>query len=51
MNLARMAKSVAVDINVKTKEKGLLPCNVRAAVVWYPGVRKSSIINHLPKDV
>jgi ribosome biogenesis GTPase A len=51
MKLARMAKSVAVDINVKRKEKGLLPCNVRAAVVWYPSVRKSSIINRLAKDV
>jgi hypothetical protein len=30
---------------VKRKEKGLLPCNLRAAVVWYPSVRKSPIIN------
>jgi len=51
MTLPRTTKSVAVDINVKRKEKGLVPCNVRAAVVWYPSVRKSSIINHLVKDV
>jgi ribosome biogenesis GTPase A len=49
MKLARMAKSVAVDINVKRKAKGLLPRNVRAAVVGYPNVGKSSIINRLLK--
>lgn len=49
MKLGRTVKSVAKVINDKRKEKGLLPRAVRAAVVGYPNVGKSSIINRLLK--
>ncbi|AQK86366.1 DAR GTPase 3 chloroplastic [Zea mays] len=49
MKLGRMAKSVASVANTKRKEKGLLPRPVRAGIVGYPNVGKSSLINRLLK--
>ncbi|CAM6099279.1 unnamed protein product [Calypogeia fissa] len=49
MKLERAAKSVARVINSKRSAKGLLPRSVRAAVVGYPNVGKSSVINRLLK--
>ncbi|CAD6272057.1 unnamed protein product [Miscanthus lutarioriparius] len=49
MKLGRMAKSVASVVNTKRKEKGLLPRPVRAGIVGYPNVGKSSLINRLRK--
>ncbi|CAN6332967.1 unnamed protein product [Urochloa humidicola] len=49
MKLGRMAKSVASGVNTKRKEKGLLPRPVRAGIVGYPNVGKSSLINRLLK--
>lgn len=42
-----MAMEVSEEINAKRKEKGLLPRPVRAAVVGYPNVGKSALINRL----
>uniref|UniRef100_A0A0A9D484 G domain-containing protein n=1 Tax=Arundo donax TaxID=35708 RepID=A0A0A9D484_ARUDO len=47
--IRRMAKSVASFVNTKRKEKGLLPSPVRAGIVGYPNVGKSSLINSLLK--
>lgn len=49
MKLSRLAKSLAVDVNVKRRAKGLLPRAVRAGIVGYPNVGKSSLINRLLK--
>ncbi|KAL2653315.1 hypothetical protein R1flu_021443 [Riccia fluitans] len=49
MKLGRVARSVAADINLKRRNKGLLPRAVRCAVVGYPNVGKSSVINRLLK--
>ncbi|XP_074273561.1 DAR GTPase 3, chloroplastic [Silene latifolia] len=49
MKLNRLAKSLAVDVNVKRRAKGLLPRPVRAGIVGYPNVGKSSLINRLLK--
>ncbi|KAL3685085.1 hypothetical protein R1sor_003107 [Riccia sorocarpa] len=49
MKLGRVARSVAADINRKRSQKGLLPRAVRCAVVGYPNVGKSSVINRLLK--
>ncbi|MCO5609575.1 hypothetical protein L7F22_063805 [Adiantum nelumboides] len=49
MKLGRTVKSVARDINEKRRAKGLLPRAVRAVVVGYPNVGKSSLINRLLK--
>ncbi|PKA47965.1 hypothetical protein AXF42_Ash016312 [Apostasia shenzhenica] len=49
MKLGRLAKSLAADVNVKRRAKGLLPRPVRAGIVGYPNVGKSSIINRLLK--
>ncbi|KQK06092.1 DAR GTPase 3, chloroplastic isoform X1 [Brachypodium distachyon] len=49
MKLGRMAKSVASTVNTKRREKGLLPRPVRAGIVGYPNVGKSSLINRLLK--
>ena len=42
-----MAMEVSDEINAKRKAKGLLPRPVRAAVVGYPNVGKSALINRL----
>lgn len=47
--LGRTVKSVAKVINEKRRAKGLLPRAVRAVVVGYPNVGKSSLINRLLK--
>ncbi|KAH7420931.1 hypothetical protein KP509_13G030800 [Ceratopteris richardii] len=47
MKLGRRVKSVAKEINEKRRAKGLLPRGVRAVVVGYPNVGKSSLINRL----
>lgn len=49
LKLGRLAKSLAVDVNVKRRSKGLLPRPVRAGIVGYPNVGKSSLINRLLK--
>lgn len=49
MKLGRMVRSVAKVTNEKRKAKGLLPRAVRAVVVGYPNVGKSSLINRLLK--
>lgn len=49
MKLVRLAKSLAAGVNVKRKTKGLLPRPVRAGIVGYPNVGKSSLINRLMK--
>eukprot|EP00246_Nothoceros_aenigmaticus_P002426 TRINITY_DN13301_c0_g1_i2.p1 TRINITY_DN13301_c0_g1~~TRINITY_DN13301_c0_g1_i2.p1 ORF type:complete len:350 (-),score=58.54 TRINITY_DN13301_c0_g1_i2:220-1269(-) len=47
MKLARASKSVVDEINAGRRKRGLLPRAVRAAVIGYPNVGKSSIINRL----
>ncbi|XP_059660503.1 DAR GTPase 3, chloroplastic [Cornus florida] len=47
MKLSRLAKALAAGVNVKRKAKGLLPRPVRAGIVGYPNVGKSSLINRL----
>ncbi|CAK7346595.1 unnamed protein product [Dovyalis caffra] len=49
MKLNRFAKSLAASVNVKRRAKGLLPRAVRAGIVGYPNVGKSSLINRLLK--
>ncbi|PIA50202.1 hypothetical protein AQUCO_01300737v1 [Aquilegia coerulea] len=49
LKLGRIAKSVAVGVNAKRRAKGLLPRPVRAGIVGYPNVGKSSLINRLLK--
>ncbi|KAK4756464.1 hypothetical protein SAY87_006591 [Trapa incisa] len=49
MKLSRLAKTLASDVNVKRRAKGLLPRPVRAGIVGYPNVGKSSLINRLLK--
>ncbi|XP_062143873.1 DAR GTPase 3, chloroplastic [Alnus glutinosa] len=49
MKLARLAKALAEGVNVKRRAKGLLPRAVRAGIVGYPNVGKSSLINRLLK--
>ncbi|KAJ4849009.1 hypothetical protein Tsubulata_033336 [Turnera subulata] len=49
MKLGRLAKSLAASVNVKRRAKGLLPRPVRAGIVGYPNVGKSSLINRLLK--
>ncbi|KAI4374303.1 hypothetical protein MLD38_012313 [Melastoma candidum] len=49
MKLSRLAKTLAMDVNVKRRAKGLLPRPVRAGIVGYPNVGKSSLINRLLK--
>ncbi|XP_020591847.1 DAR GTPase 3, chloroplastic isoform X2 [Phalaenopsis equestris] len=49
MKLGRLAKSLASNVNVKRRAKGLLPRPVRAGIVGYPNVGKSSLINRLLK--
>ncbi|KAL2485867.1 DAR GTPase 3 [Abeliophyllum distichum] len=49
MKLSRLAKSLAGGVNEKRKAKGLLPRPVRAGIVGYPNVGKSSVINRLLK--
>ena len=47
--LIRRAISVSSDVNEKRAAKGLLPREVRAAVIGFPNVGKSAIINRLLK--
>nr|XP_004290652.2 PREDICTED: mitochondrial ribosome-associated GTPase 1 [Fragaria vesca subsp. vesca] len=47
MKLGRLAKALAADVNVRRRAKGLLPRAVRAGIVGYPNVGKSSLINRL----
>ncbi|PHU16427.1 DAR GTPase 3, chloroplastic [Capsicum chinense] len=49
LKLGRLAKALAGAVNVKRKAKGLLPRPVRAGVVGYPNVGKSSLVNRLLK--
>ncbi|XP_057461887.1 DAR GTPase 3, chloroplastic-like [Actinidia eriantha] len=49
LKLNRLAKALAAGVNVKRKSKGLLPRPVRAGIVGYPNVGKSSLINRLLK--
>ncbi|XP_054782138.1 DAR GTPase 3, chloroplastic isoform X2 [Prosopis cineraria] len=49
MKLGRLAKTLAADVNVKRRAKGLLSRPVRAGIVGYPNVGKSSLINRLLK--
>ncbi|XP_074571234.1 DAR GTPase 3, chloroplastic isoform X1 [Curcuma longa] len=49
MRLGRLAKSLAASVNIKRRAKGLLPRPVRAGIVGYPNVGKSSLINRLLK--
>ncbi|KAG2297529.1 hypothetical protein Bca52824_044198 [Brassica carinata] len=55
MKLGRLAKSLAGDVNGKRREKGLLLghilhiMQVRAGIIGYPNVGKSSLINRLLK--
>nr|POE95507.1 dar gtpase 3, chloroplastic [Quercus suber] len=49
MKLGRLAKVLAADVNVKRRAKGLLSRPVRAGIVGYPNVGKSSLINRLLK--
>ncbi|KAF8376977.1 hypothetical protein HHK36_030349 [Tetracentron sinense] len=49
IKLGRLAKSLAIGVNVKRRAKGLLPRPVRAGIVGYPNVGKSSLINRLLK--
>lgn len=49
MKLGRLAKSVAAGVNMKRRARGLLPRPVRAGIVGYPNVGKSSLINRLLK--
>ncbi|XP_027119546.1 DAR GTPase 3, chloroplastic [Coffea eugenioides] len=49
MKLGRLAKELAGGVNMKRRAKGLLPRPVRAGVVGYPNVGKSSLINRLLK--
>ncbi|CAM0955386.1 unnamed protein product [Alopecurus aequalis] len=49
MKLGRMAKSAASTVNTRRREKGLLPRPVRAGIVGYPNVGKSSLVNRLLK--
>ncbi|KAG6647638.1 DAR GTPase 3, chloroplastic [Carya illinoinensis] len=49
MKLGRLAKALSADVNVRRRAKGLLPRAVRAGIVGYPNVGKSSLINRLLK--
>ncbi|XP_024028408.1 DAR GTPase 3, chloroplastic isoform X2 [Morus notabilis] len=49
MKLGRLAKALAAGVNVKRRAKGLLPRRIRAGIVGYPNVGKSSLINRLLK--
>ncbi|KAL7198784.1 hypothetical protein ACSBR2_021147 [Camellia fascicularis] len=49
MKLNRLTKALAAGVNVKRRAKGLLPRRVRAGIVGYPNVGKSSLINRLLK--
>ncbi|XP_073143303.1 DAR GTPase 3, chloroplastic isoform X2 [Henckelia pumila] len=49
LKLNRLAKALAGGVNTKRKAKGLLPRPVRAGIIGYPNVGKSSLINRLLK--
>ena len=47
--LVRRAVSVSSEINERRAAKGLLPREVRAAVIGFPNIGKSALINRLMK--
>ncbi|GJP69898.1 hypothetical protein CLOP_g899 [Closterium sp. NIES-67] len=47
LKLTRQAMSVSKAINTRRRDKGLRPRSVRAAVVGFPNVGKSAVINRL----
>ncbi|KAG8370721.1 hypothetical protein BUALT_Bualt13G0012800 [Buddleja alternifolia] len=49
LRLTRLVKALAGGVNIKRKARGLLPRPVRAGIVGYPNVGKSSLINRLHK--
>ncbi|XP_073292247.1 DAR GTPase 3, chloroplastic isoform X2 [Primulina huaijiensis] len=49
LKLSRLAKALVGVVNTKRKAKGLLPRPVRAGIIGYPNVGKSSLINRLLK--
>ncbi|WOG94841.1 hypothetical protein DCAR_0314138 [Daucus carota subsp. sativus] len=49
LKMGRLAKTLAAGVNIKRRAKGLLPRPVRAGIVGYPNVGKSSLINRLLK--
>lgn len=49
IKLGRLAKTLATGVNVKRRARGLLPRPVRAGIIGYPNVGKSSLINRLLK--
>mmetsp|Transcript_19205 Transcript_19205/g.31427 ORF Transcript_19205/g.31427 Transcript_19205/m.31427 type:complete len:416 (+) Transcript_19205:100-1347(+) len=49
MAVQRAAQAFGDALNIKRKEKGMMPRAVRAAVIGYPNVGKSALINRLVK--
>ncbi|EPS65384.1 hypothetical protein M569_09394, partial [Genlisea aurea] len=49
MKLSRLVMELGSSVNMKRKAKGLLPRPVRAGIVGYPNVGKSSLINRMLK--
>ena len=47
MNLKKLALQAGDKVNAKRRKKGVLPRSVRAAVIGFPNVGKSALINRL----